>query len=531
MTGWPQSRGTGAGETPLHLADLTGDGDLEIIVPTVNFGIRVFEHDGTLVPGWGTGLSACPSLYVVVGNLVGDAQLEVVSWCGVTNEVRAFDASGNSLPGWPVQTTIGISQMHSFWALGDLDADGYDELVYLSAPGLLQVHTLDGDGTALTGWPVTLPFPPTTPYDTLALSGLAVGDMEFDGRDEVVVTYVGGYQGNAIDSPAWLLNGDGTLRPGWPTSPFPGGDLWTPVIVDLDGDYAPEVLFPSSHRLRALRPDTSFAFSSLAASSIHRFCAVGDLENDGALEVVLPGRELRIVKYSTSGQPAPLYVHAATSDIDQYERYYGPSLGDVTGDGNLEILVWTQLDTSISASNNYTIHVLDSNLQPVSGWPMLHTPSTMPRETMTTALGDLDGDGDAEVIYGYQDNVYVWNHPAAGSIGQGVAWGQFGHDGSSGSFFHRGNVPTAKFLRGDANLSGSADVADVVFVLRYLFLGEPSTCLPALDVNADQVVSPPDAIALLNILFTGMFSPLAPYPSCIEFPTDFTMPCFEFACP
>ncbi|MDG1456207.1 MAG: dockerin type I repeat-containing protein, partial [Planctomycetota bacterium] len=69
------------------------------------------------------------------------------------------------------------------------------------------------------------------------------------------------------------------------------------------------------------------------------------------------------------------------------------------------------------------------------------------------------------------------------------------------------------FVRGDANGSGSIDIADAVFLLDYLFAGGVSPSPEASgDANNDAGLDISDAIFLLIFLFDSGASPAAPYP-------------------
>ena len=71
------------------------------------------------------------------------------------------------------------------------------------------------------------------------------------------------------------------------------------------------------------------------------------------------------------------------------------------------------------------------------------------------------------------------------------------------------------FLRGDANQSSTVEISDAIGVLNYLFLGQPNTCLDALDVNDDGNVSISDPLAVLCWLFcAGSPPPPEPFPGC-----------------
>lgn len=64
--------------------------------------------------------------------------------------------------------------------------------------------------------------------------------------------------------------------------------------------------------------------------------------------------------------------------------------------------------------------------------------------------------------------------------------------------------------RGDANGDGTIDLADVVYLLNYLFKGDSAPDpLEAGDANCDGALELGDAIHLLNYLFKG-----GPPPGC-----------------
>ena len=60
------------------------------------------------------------------------------------------------------------------------------------------------------------------------------------------------------------------------------------------------------------------------------------------------------------------------------------------------------------------------------------------------------------------------------------------------------------YLRGDSNGDGVIDIADPVFTLFYLFLGEKAPeCTGKADINNDLMVDVSDSVYTLNYLFKG----------------------------
>lgn len=82
-------------------------------------------------------------------------------------------------------------------------------------------------------------------------------------------------------------------------------------------------------------------------------------------------------------------------------------------------------------------------------------------------------------------------------------------------------VTQVPFVRGDANADGKFDIADPVFVIRWLFRGEDGpTCRDAADANDDNVHDASDVIYMLSYLFNvevlgnAPAAPPAPFPGC-----------------
>ncbi|MEE8142006.1 MAG: hypothetical protein V3T77_02795 [Planctomycetota bacterium] len=70
------------------------------------------------------------------------------------------------------------------------------------------------------------------------------------------------------------------------------------------------------------------------------------------------------------------------------------------------------------------------------------------------------------------------------------------------------------FKRGDANTDGIVDVADVIFVIQFLFVsGAVPDCQDSADGNNDQLLDVSDAIFLINFLFSSGAIPPAPGPT------------------
>lgn len=91
-------------------------------------------------------------------------------------------------------------------------------------------------------------------------------------------------------------------------------------------------------------------------------------------------------------------------------------------------------------------------------------------------------------------------------------------------------VVDLRFIRGDTNGDGFADISDSIYGLSHLFLGGPGPdCDDAADVNDDGAIDISDMIYALSFLFLGGRPPPAPGGgACGVDPTEDTLGCVEY---
>jgi hypothetical protein len=163
LPGWPRFIYDTSWSSPA-LADLDRDGWLEVIVgadmdrgnaannPPINLApggiLWVFRHNGANFPGWPRHVShevlwSSPA----VADLNGDGSLDIVIGTGQNfggpnaHWLYAIDRNGNALPGWPVHmpgATMGSP------AIGDLDNDGRLDVAAQSSDGSVSFIARDG---------------------------------------------------------------------------------------------------------------------------------------------------------------------------------------------------------------------------------------------------------------------------------------------------------------------------------------------------------------------------------------------------
>jgi len=242
--GWPRLIGhdgfpTGSIFGAPALADLDGEPGLEVCIGTSTGLMAVLDSAGEFLPGWPqvlppatnppnpAGLLASPA----AADLDGDGRTELVA---ATNagQVHVWRADGHPLPGWPVALPDGARAGYGDVAIGDITGDGRSEIVVTSERGLhgqATVSVLDAEGRMLPGWPFEL--------SATCNAGAALGDVNGDGRADVVVATIGG------DAAIYALDGLSS-RPlaNWPVYLRNRTINASPLLADLDGDGGIDVL-------------------------------------------------------------------------------------------------------------------------------------------------------------------------------------------------------------------------------------------------------------------------------------------------
>ena len=90
------------------------------------------------------------------------------------------------------------------------------------------------------------------------------------------------------------------------------------------------------------------------------------------------------------------------------------------------------------------------------------------------------------------------------SVNSGGQPSVIGISGSDNYTVEAGYVHASFVMRGDANADGAIDVADVMYLINYLFIGGSGPCpTEAGDANCDGTVDAADVIYLINYLFIG----------------------------
>jgi hypothetical protein len=295
-----------------------------------------------------------------------------------------YDHSGAVWPGWPVYT--GGTQQHA--AVADIDGDQVDEIIFgCNRPtALLRVFT--PHGVSKPGWPVTIPTPNFTNLTCPVV-------VDLDGDEELEI-------GVAAENGVYFFRADGTPLQGWPyTWPVPvNNPQWSaPAVGDIDNDGSLEVVVGNAcypnwgvHVIRA--DGTAMPGWPIVIKPVYSSPALADLDGDGDLEIIVqegdPGSQgYRLWVWHHTG--AVMAGWPRNIAVEGHSSRSNPAVADVDGDGHLEI---------VTATSDGRLHVLRANNTYYPGFPIA-TGAPDYSIISSPSVIDIDEDGQQEIFLTY----------------------------------------------------------------------------------------------------------------------------------
>jgi uncharacterized membrane protein len=380
----------------IAIGDLNGDGIVELVAPSTNGRMYVYRGDGQdagdgspiLWTSDAVGVAAEPAL----ADLTGDGAAEIVV-CGFhgtfafrydglqlwdNDAVKCFwQDSGPRYFGWGGPT------------IGNLDDDPEPEIVIAARADALYV--LDHQGNTLDSDPITTGLP-TVPV---------LADITGDGALDIVVAHAHTlklYHYDPVDGLeiAWSYTlTNTTLR---------SGSFGSPAVADITGDGQPEIIINWGHRIEALTADGSLLWSYYTGSDNHYRpspITVADTTGDGQMNLITASA----VSAGFSVFNHNLMVLTADGALvweqlvaDNSASASGVAAQDLTGDGVWEVL-WS------GATDGFLV------MRGTDGKRLFNEPLTRSGTIMEyPSLGDVDGDGVADVVVGGSNGLYVISH-------------------------------------------------------------------------------------------------------------------------
>ncbi len=416
-----------------------------------------------------------------------------------TSRVYAWDANANPLPGFPFSTGM---NNNSHLAFGDVDGDedGSLEIVFggnsrtNGANGKVFIWKYNGAQLSpLNGWPQEV-----ARYGSLILnvSSVVLADVDNNAQLDVIA----GTDNNYLDSAdpsyytpnlyVWRRNGQ--PMSGWPVDDDHNVAIQGTVAVGkFDADDSPDIVTGRDyHRLFAYNKAGQFLSGwpkYIALNNDHyriefsrSAVTLADLDKDGSVEFMAAGLRRQtananffgtnMLVLQSNAQPHSGWEDpAAGNEALSYQFGYplkmmqqAVSVADLNGDGKLDMVVPTQ-DGYIRAWQE------DKTLL----WEVNYAQGHFIYAS-EAVIGDVDGDGLSEIIFGTYDPLYgnagpvgLWILEHDGSPKAGLPWSS----GTSG-------IISAPSL-GDLDKDGDVDIAATTLFGKTYVWDAPAPYNPA----------------------------------------------------
>lgn len=337
------------------LADLNGDGYLNVIF-IGGSNLFVVDNEGVLFWSYAIGASTFDrEVSPAVADIDGDSLPEVVAGGG--NYVYAFNDDGSVL--WTYQAFLFSSPV-----IADMEGDGLSEVIFGSRGKVFVLTCCDSLPFISLKWSFE-----TDTTGTSTCCSPAVADMNGDTTLEIVF---------GDDNAIYSVDMSGDLLWSYAVS----GKKFSPVLADLNGDTLPDIIFGSGNTVYALSNNGVLLWSNMIGT-IGTPPAVADIDKDGKVEIVI-----------IAGSGNNMYCLNNNGIIKWQSNTsftrFSPSIGDIDNDSYLEVLaLHAYPDTQCTNDSIVCCVNHDGSLN----WSRSHLECC----NGNPVLGDIDGDGNLEI--------------------------------------------------------------------------------------------------------------------------------------
>jgi len=446
------------------VGDVNNDGQPDLAVAPVGIGENsLYQNDDgdMLAEGFITADNDF-TVSLAFGDLNNDGWLDLVAGNTNTTVNRLYLNNGSgSFPAGANITSDANST--SKILLGDLNHDGFLDVVAVNNSSPNRFYINDGSGDpfdTVTGTNVS--------GDSLFSYDGALGDMDNDGDLDLVVggnpSFLNVYEYN---------NATGLFASG--ASLSPGGAVYSVGVVDMDGDGDLDIVagvYNQTNKIFLNNGDGTFSAGRSITSDAftNEALAIADMNNDGQPDLVTGNWAQANRLYLNSGGPTGFGGSTATDITAETHFARDVAVGDLDHDGDLDVVLGRG-NISGASPTPYTNRIF---LNDGGGDPFDTATGTDVRTgdtnfTKSVVLADFNNDGDLDLVAGNDgvsnglvNRFYPGNGDGTFNAGQDIGAVATG---------------TNEIAVGDINNDGNLDFVEANFqhgtpdAYNYLYLG------------------------------------------------------------
>jgi 6-phosphogluconolactonase (cycloisomerase 2 family) len=323
---------------------------------------------------------------------------------------------------FPSKADIGSGTSPEGTAISDIDGDGKpDLLVVNNASNTLSVYR----NISATGSLVTGSFAAKVDFATGSNpTGVAVSDIDGDGKPDVVVS---NYGSNTI-SVFRNTSSSGTIALSAKVDLATGISPYGVAIGDIEGDGRPDIAVTNNggttvsvfQNIGSQGSITTASFSNktdFTSGSYPSGVVISDIDGDGKADLVIANtgsNTLSVLRNTSVSGIISNSSFAGKTDFSTGNAPLFPAVGDIDGDGKPDI--------AVSCANSNTISLFRNTSTSGSFTTSSLTPKvdlSTPTNPYVVAIGDLDGDGKPDIAtVNYSSNLLsvFKNNNSAGQI-------------------------------------------------------------------------------------------------------------------
>jgi len=359
-----------------------------------------------------------------------------------------------------------------------------------AASGALATLALATSAPAQFGPPTAVPWSPCTPP-----LDVDSGDLDGDGDLDVVASGCGGLY--------WFenLDGLGSLGQAQPVAACQATPYVAVSDLDLDGD--PDLVSFSAfdgvrwydNQSGSFGPGLWIGPATVGVTDV----AAGDLDSDGDPDLLCTWEGLDAVAWFENDGQGGFGPEQPVTAPALYSRPWGVDAGDLDGDGDLDVLLALRGDDRA---------VWFENLAGLGSFGPPRTIDLLVNDPRSITSGDLDGDGDLDVLVANGWGQWHENLDALGSFGEARAVGEASDllvadldcDGDADVLASQGSgwLQSPYSIAWHENLDGAG-----AFASHYLEQGTAQWGAPPLDAHPADLDGDGDREVLATVFSIG----------------------------